>query len=158
MVIAYFYFYALSMWSATYAEWYFIPKSSTCRQNFFRVLWEILHWCQWLGNIYEYSSVSLVGHMRGWTLVWFHTFLVWFSYRWNLLKISLQDYTVFECPLGSTCMVFACIMMCPWWYIKNKSFRSQLMNKYPYFVFDITLLTKNLVSNIKATGDPVLSS
>ena len=40
----------------------------------------------------------------------------------------------------------------------NKSFRSQLMNKYPYFASEITLLTKNLVSNIEAAGDPASSA
>ena len=41
---------------------------------------------------------------------------------------------------------------------KKKSFRSQLMNRAPYFASDITLLTKSLVSNIEDAVDPVSSS
>ena len=39
---------------------------------------------------------------------------------------------------------------------KNKSFRSQLMNRATSFASDITLLTRSLISNIEAAGDPAL--
>ena len=37
---------------------------------------------------------------------------------------------------------------------KKKHFRSQLMNWAPYFACDITLLTKSLVYNMEAEGEP----
>ena len=37
---------------------------------------------------------------------------------------------------------------------KNKYFMSQLMNRYPSFAYDITLLTKLLVYNMEAAGEP----
>ena len=91
--------------------------------------------------------------MRGWPIVWVHTSFVWLSHIWNLLKLSLQDYTVSECPPGSTCMGFTFILMCPWWYIKT-SFRLQTMNKDPSFASDITLMNKNLVLKHRINGWP----
>ena len=37
---------------------------------------------------------------------------------------------------------------------KKKSFVPQITNQAPSFVYEITLLTKSLVSNIEAAGEP----